>query len=194
MRWFVRLFAFAILALLSAWPAMGVQPTGSAAWTTDGWTTYDGVIYAGPGTKYPVSGNVAAGVRIRVDRCSGLWCDIRVGRQRGWFPLGDISFGQRPGGWFAGPHFAFAGGAGTVCFYTGGNYSGRSLCLDSGHTYPDLSLLGFDNAFASIRITGSASAMVCRDRNYRYYCKIIDVSTPWLDRLLVKQITSIRVY
>jgi hypothetical protein len=198
MRWFVRLLAFAVLALLAALPASAVQPTGSAAWTTNGWATYDGLIYFGPSRGYRIAGHVAAGVRIRVDRCSGLWCQIRVGREHGWFPLDDISFGEFPGGWFrswpTGPRIAAATGPGTVCFYTGANYRGRSLCLSSGQQYADLSLVGFDNAFSSVRITGSAGALACRDLGFRYYCKIIDASTRGLDRLLNKQITSVKVY
>ncbi len=103
MRLSVRLLAFAIAMLLAALPATAVQPKGSAAWTTDGWASYDGILYSGPGTNYRVTGKVVAGVRIRVDRCSGLWCEIRAGRAHGWFPLYDISFGQHPGGWFMSP-------------------------------------------------------------------------------------------
>ena len=103
MRWFVRLLAFAILALLVALPASAVQPRGSAAWTADGWTVDNGNLYSGPSTSAPVVGTVAPGIRIRVDRCSGLWCQIRAGRHHGWFPLPDISFGQYPDRWLFSP-------------------------------------------------------------------------------------------
>jgi len=69
-----RLFAGAILALSLAMPAAAVQPTGSAGWTTAGWTNFSGTLYHGPGVQYPVTGQVDEGVRIRVDRCSQLWC------------------------------------------------------------------------------------------------------------------------
>lgn len=184
------------ISLLLAWilPADAVQPRGSAAWTTDGWINYTGVLYAGPGTEYPSTGNVAAGVRIRVDRCSKLWCQIHVGRQWGWLPLYNVSFGQRPSGLLTGPRFPHWVGGGTVCFFSGSNYHGAEFCVAPGHVYKDLKLIGRDNAFGSVKIDGAGSALVCRDRDFRSYCKVIDVDTAHLEGLLDHAITSIQVY
>ncbi len=194
MSLFRRLILGAALVLLSVLPVGAVQPTGSAAWTTDGWTNFDGQLYSGPGTRYDVTGTVAAGIRVRVDRCSKLWCQIHTGHLRGWLPLYNLSFGQHPDGWFAGPRFPTKAGGGTVCFYTGGGFTGASFCASSGHVYQDLALIGEDNAFASARIEGSASALVCRDRGFRSYCKIIDLDTRHLEGLLDHAISSIRIY
>jgi len=182
------------LLLVSVLPADAVQPRGSAGWTTDGWTNYTGILYAGPGTEYSSTGNVAAGIRIRVDRCSKLWCQIHVGHLAGWLPLYNVSFGQRPSGWLSGPRFPHWVSGGTLCFFSGSNYRGAETCIAPGHVYKDLKLVGLDNAFGSVKIDGAGSALVCRDRDFRSYCKVIDVDTPHLEGLLDHAITSIRVY
>jgi len=191
----IRLVAAAFVALLLAAPASAGQPRGSAAWTTDGWASFDGVLHAGPGRNYDATGTVAAGIRVRVDRCSGLWCQIRAGAERGWLPLRNLSFGQGPDGPFSGPKFRTQrGGAGEVCFYSGQNYSGAVLCGKSGQIFRDLALLGHDNAISSIRVGAGVSAIVCRDRGFRSFCQVIDASKPRLDGLLSNAISSARVY
>jgi len=189
-----RLFAGAILALSLAMPAAAVQPTGSAGWTTAGWTNFSGTLYHGPGVQYPVTGQVDEGVRIRVDRCSQLWCFVRTKSDRGWMSLDNISFGQGPWRAFVNyPKFPVTYGGG-VCFYTGANYSGEAYCYNGGHVVKDLYLAGVDNAFRSVKIDGPGSALVCRDRNFRSYCKIINTSAPHLEGLLSNSISSIHVY
>lgn len=191
----VRFIIGAALALTMALPVEAVQPKGSAAWTTEGWINFTGVLYEGPSTVYPVTGHVAARIRVRVDRCSERWCLIHVGGQKGWLPIENVSFGQYPDGVFAGPRFPnMKAGGGEVCFYTGRNYTGETFCATSGHVYQDLLLNGWDNAFASVKVEGAANALVCRDRNFRSYCKIIDVNTSSLEGLLSHSISSIRVY
>ena len=59
---------------------------------------------------------------------------------------------------------------------------------------PLLYLAGVDNAFRSVRITGTGSALACRDRNFRSYCVILNESKPRLEGLLSGAISSIRVY
>jgi len=189
-----RLFAGAILALFLALPAAAVQPKGSAGWTTDGWTTFSGTLYHGPGVQYPGTGQVDEGVRIRVDRCSQLWCFVRTKSDRGWMSLDNISFGQGPWKPFVltpDPIVHYGGG---VCFYTGSNYTGEAYCYSAGHVSKDLYLAGIDNSFRSIKIDGTGSALACRDRNFRSYCKILNASHPHLDELLSGAITSIHVY
>jgi hypothetical protein len=192
---FVRLIVGVVLVLVSTLPSDAVQPKGSAAWTTDGWVNFDGALYEGPGRVYPVVADVPARVRVRVTRCSERWCLIRYGRSQGWLPIEEVSFGQYPDGFLAGPRFPnMHSGSGTVCFFTGAHYTGREFCAESGHVYKDLLLTGYDNAFASVKIGGAAEAMVCRDRNFRSYCKIIDVDTLHLEGLLNHAISSIRIY
>ena len=182
-----------LVAFVSVLPVSAVQPTGSAAWTTDGWTSLDGTAYSGPGTIYDEVGTITAGTRIRVDRCTQHWCQFHAGSLRGWISLYNVSFGQTPGGWFTGPKFPVAGGA-TVCFYTGQDYTGASFCLPPGHLYRDLSLVGHDNAISSIDVGAGGKAIVCRDRFFRSYCVVIDANHPHLEGLLDNGVSSVRVY
>jgi hypothetical protein len=188
-----RVFAGVILALSLALPAAAVQPRGSAGWTADGWTNFSGTLYHGPGVQYPVTGHVDEGIRIRVDRCSQLWCLIHTRSEVGWMSLSNISFGQGP--WkpfFRVPKFPVRYG-GEVCFYTGINYTGAETCYHAGHVAKDLYLAGMDNSFSSVRI-GAGSVLACRDRNFRSYCVILNESKPRLEKLLSNSITSIHVY
>jgi hypothetical protein len=188
-----RVFAGVILALSLALPAATVQPRGSAGWTADGWTNFSGTLYHGPGVQYPVTGHVDEGIRIRVDRCSQLWCLIHTRSEVGWMSLSNISFGQGP--WkpfFRVPKFPVRYG-GEVCFYTGINYTGAETCYHAGHVAKDLYLAGMDNSFSSVRI-GAGSVLACRDRNFRSYCVILNESKPRLEKLLSNSITSIHVY
>ncbi|HVY50298.1 MAG TPA: SH3 domain-containing protein [Devosia sp.] len=189
----LRLLAGFLLALSLAVPAAAVQPLGSAGWTTDGWTNFSGTLYHGPGTQYDVTGHVDAGIRIRVDRCSQLWCFIHTRDDRGWMSLSNISFGQGPWQPFVNtPKLPVRYGGG-VCFYSGADYSGRETCYAAGHVIKDLYLAGLDNSFRSVRISGG-SVLACRDRNFRSYCVILNESKPRLEGLLTGAITSIRVY
>jgi hypothetical protein len=188
-----RVFAGAILALSLALPAAAVQPKGSAGWTTDGWTNFSGNLYHGPGVQYPVTGHVEEGIRIRVDRCSALWCLIHTRSEMGWMSLSNVSFGQGPWRAFVNfPRLPVRFG-GDVCFYTGANYTGAETCFKGGYVSRDLYLAGMDNSFSSVKI-GAGSVLACRDRNFRSYCVVLNESKPHLERLLSNSITSIHVY
>ena len=190
----VRVLVAAILALFLAAPASAVQPQGSAAWTTDGWVSLSGDLRSGPGTQYDVIDAIDVGVRVRVDRCSKRWCQIHTASARGWLSLDNLSFGQAPDGLFAGAKFPTQRGGGVVCFYSGEGFSGVSFCAKSGRVIPDLALVGYDNEISSVEVNGAASAVVCRDRGFRSYCEVVDVSKGRLDGLLSNGISSIRVY
>ncbi len=192
---FVRLALAAAIALLLAAPAAAGQPRGSAAWTTDGWIGFSGILYAGPGPRYDRAGTIAAGERVRVDRCSRRWCEIHTAAVRGWLSIDNLSFGQTPSGPFSGPKFATSrGGPGEVCFYDGEGFTGAALCARSGRVLPDLARVGLDNRISSVEVGPGASALVCRDRGFRSYCETVDVSKSRLDGLLANGISSIRVY
>jgi uncharacterized protein YraI len=191
----VRVLFAAIVAVFLAAPAGAVPPTGSAGWTTDGWVSMSGELRSGPGTMYDITGSVDVGVRVRVDRCvTKRWCQIHTDEVKGWLSLDNLSFGQQPDGLFAGPKFPTQRGDGVVCFFTGQGFSGESFCAKSGRVIPDLALVGLDNSISSVEINGAASAMVCRDRGFRSYCEVVDVSKGQLDGLLTNGISSIRVY
>jgi hypothetical protein len=187
------LLVAAVLAFVAVLPASAVQPQGSAAWTTDGWTTFEGIVYSGPGRNYDQVGTITAGTRVRVDRCTQHFCQFHTSSLRGWISLYNVSFGQKPDGWLVGPKFPVAGGA-TVCFYTGQNYTGASFCLAPGHLYRDLSLVGSDNAISSIDVGSGGKAIVCRDRFFKSYCVVIDANKPNLEKLLSNSISAVRVY
>jgi uncharacterized protein YraI len=191
----VRVLFAAIVAVFLAAPAGAVPPTGSAGWTTDGWVSMSGELRSGPGKMYDIVGSVDVGVRVRVDRCvTKRWCQIHTDEVKGWLSLDNLSFGQKPDGLFAGPKFPTQRGDGVVCFFTGQGFSGESFCAKSGRVIPDLALVGLDNSISSVEINGAASAMVCRDRGFRSYCEVVDVSKGRLDGLLTNGISSIRVY
>lgn len=192
----VRVLLVALAAVLFAAPAGAVQPSGSAAWTTDGWVSLSGDLRSGPGHQYDVTGNVSEGIRVRVDRCTTKrWCQIHTSEARGWLSLDNLSFGQAPDGLFRGPQFDIQrGGKGSVCFYTAQGYSGESFCAKSGRVIPDLALVGRDNEISSVEVGEGVSAIVCRDRGFRSYCEVVDVSKSSLPGLLSRSISSIRVY
>ncbi len=191
----VRLLIIALAALFLASPAAAVQPLGSAAWTTDGWVSMPGALYAGPGKRYGELESIGAGERVRVDRCSQRWCKIHTASVRGWISLDNLSFGQAPDGLFAGPKFPTQrGGSGQVCFYDGPDFTGLSFCANSGRVIRDLALLGLDDSISSVEVGNGVSAIVCRDRGFRSYCEVVDVSKGRIDGLLNNGISSIRVY
>jgi hypothetical protein len=187
-----RLLLALILALGAIAPAAAVQPKGSAGWTTEGWVNFTGILYTGPGVRYPTTGNVEAGIRVRVDRCSGLWCLVHTSAEKGWLPLSDVSFGQEPWSPFTLPKSPVRYG-GNVCFFSGANYRGAETCYEAGEVSRDLVFAGLDNNFRSVKILGG-SVLACRDRNFRSYCKYLNESYPQLDPLLSGAISSIHVF
>jgi hypothetical protein len=189
-----RLVLGAVMVLFaSALPASAGQPVGSAAWVDDGWLNDDGALYRGPGPEYGEIGTVGGGLRIRVSRCSGLWCEIRAKNLHGWMLQQNISFGQYPWHLFDGRQRNPIRYGATVCFFSGANYRGTESCFHSNTVVHDLLLIGLDNSFASVQVNGG-SVMACRDRNFRSYCVILNKDIPSLEKLLNKAISSIRVY
>lgn len=191
----VRLAALGLFVLASVVPVAAGQPRGSAGWTTNGWTTFSSVLYSGPGAVYDETGSIDAGVRVRVDRCSKRWCQIHTAAVHGWMSQDNVSFGQQPDGLLVGRTFPTQrGGSGQVCFYDGAHFAGNAICASSGRVVHDLALLNRDNTISSIEIGDGVSAIVCRDRGFRSYCKVIDVSQENLEGFLDNGISSLRVY
>ncbi len=96
------ILAAATLVLALVVPAAAVQPAGTAAWTI-----WDATIYDGPGKTYDELGTVPGAIKIRVDRCSGYWCQFRGGGKNGWIALVDISFGTGPDAPLSGPRLDY---------------------------------------------------------------------------------------
>lgn len=188
MRAFAR-FAAAILALAAFAAPVAAAETGTPAWLINGATLLEG-----PGGAYRVTGELPEETRIRVDRCQRLWCSIHAEGQRGWVALSNVSFGQHPRGPLTGPRLDYPSGGGTVCFYTGENYTGTAYCNGSGFVVPDLLLYGIDNSFSSVSIEGSASVTACRDRDFQSYCERIIESQASLDGFLNNALSSYRIW
>ncbi|WP_240229955.1 SH3 domain-containing protein [Devosia lacusdianchii] len=193
MRLFSRLASLivSLIALLAvAPPVFAGSDTGSHAWSTRPL-----VLRSGPGAAYGVTGEIAADVAIRVLRCQRLWCVVDGDGGRGWTGMGAIAFGRTSTDWPGGinPDYP-AGGPGSVCFFTGANYTGTSLCAGPGRVFNDLALLNMDNHFRSVQLTGNVSVAACRDRFFQSYCERIIESQPVLDQYLVNSLSSARIY
>jgi hypothetical protein len=186
MTFFARLALAALAVFALTLPAAAVD-TGTPAWLISGQPLYEG-----PGHAYRVTGELGDETRIRVDRCSKLWCRIHARGQRGWVALHNISFGQEPRGPLTGPHLNYPSG-GSVCLYSGRNYTGRATCLPAGSVARDLLLYGTDNSIRSVEVHGS-SVTLCRDRDFSSYCTRIVKNTPRLNHFLDGQVSSYRVY
>jgi hypothetical protein len=174
-----------MLALAQA-PAMAASQSGTHAFSEDTLRLHNG-----PGTGYDLTGEIATHSAIKVLRCQKLWCLVDGDAGRGWTYKRNISFGAIPGDWPDG--LARYPRGGTVCFYTGTNYTGSQVCLGTGQVLKDLALSGLDNSFASVRVDGT-SVDVCRDRFFQSYCERIIQSQPVLDQYLRGALSSIRVY
>jgi hypothetical protein len=113
---------------------------------------------------------------------------------KGWVGIHKISFGQEPRGPLTGPRLNYPSGNGTVCFYTGQNYSGTAVCNGSGFVMTDLKLVDLDNTFSSVTVEGAASVTACRDRKFTSYCERIVESQPVLNGFLDDGLTSYRIW
>lgn len=175
-----------MLALVQS-PAMAATQSGTHAWSTD---TLN--LRSGPGTNYDLTGEIGAALAIKVLRCQKLWCLVDGATGRGWTDKRNISFGNTTASdWpYTNPNYPTGG---TICLYTGTNYSGTEYCLTTGRTIRDLATLDLDNSFASIRID-STSVDACRDRDFQSYCERIIQSQPVLDQYLRDALSSIKVY
>jgi hypothetical protein len=92
-------------------------------------------------------------------------------------------FGGRPGR---------PGRSAEVCFYEDFNYRGRSFCARPGQRDGRLSR-GWNDRISSIRVEGSASAVVCEDFNYRGRCARVNNSIRRIDGRNNDAISSYRV-
>lgn len=183
------LFHAAFLAIVAA--LFGSTPAfaGTAAWLTG-----DAAMIAGPGQEYKTIGSGANGALVFVERCSRDYCQIDFEGKIGWVALSKLSFGLEARGPWTGPHFNMKSEGGSACLYTSSDYSGDYLCRQSGFVVTDFARTGLDDLFVSIKITGDASVLVCRDLNFSSYCETITKDTPKLNRYLAHNVSSIHIY
>ena len=161
---------------------------------TAAWTVWDATIYDGPGKTYDELGTVPGAIKIRVDRCSGYWCQFRGGGKNGWIALADISFGTGPDAPLSSPRLDYPPGGADACFYTGAGYTGTAFCLPPGHVARDAKLWGKDNVISSIMLMEGAKVKVCRDRNFKSWCQLITESEQSLPGFLNDSISSWQIY
>jgi hypothetical protein len=185
-----KLFALGlalVLALLPAAPTLALTESGSHGWSRN---VLD--LRSGPGEEYEFTGQIPGEVAIKVLRCQRLWCNVDGPGGRGWTRIGGVDFGRDPYGPFNRERFDLTGGS--MCFYTGTNYTGSYFCAESGQVIRDLALAGWDNQISSIQVVEGTSAALCRDRFFQSYCERIVESQPVLDPYLRRNLSSIRVY
>lgn len=189
----MRALVSTVLALLMlALPAsqgFALSESGSHGWARKTLT-----LSKGPGPEYDIVGQIAEDSAIKVLRCQPLWCYVDGPGGRGWTDQYGISFGK-DSSWpiFDRDRVYKDLTNGSMCFYEGTNYTGRSFCASTGQVFADLALWGWDNKISSIKVNGT-SAAICRDRDFHSYCERITESQPVINRYLRKNLSSIRVY
>lgn len=187
----------AVISLLAALCVMvlGIGTAAAVETGTPAWTIRPVTLWTGPGAGYDLVAEVAGEQRIYVERCSGLWCHIRSGGARGWTSKDHLSFGQEPRGPLTGPRLGYnSGGPGTVCLYEGTGYTGASICGSSGFVIRDLLRYRKDNRYSSVSVEGNVSVTLCRDRDFKSFCKRYNESASALDGFLNNAVSSMRVY
>lgn len=154
----------------------------------------------GPSTNYQVIAVVRSGDQVAVNRCTGGWCLVDFGRDRGWIsqsflrplisspgPGPGQGGGNRPGG----PNWDIDMGWGRACFYEDVQFRGRSFCLRQGES--DASLGRWENRISSIAVEGrSTTVLVCTDRGFRN-CSTFTRDVPVLNFMLQQNVSSVRV-
>lgn len=149
----------------------------------------------GPGVNYEIISDITEGAQVDVERCQRRWCLVDRNGNRGWASMDQLTFGVEPRGPLTGPKLnRVSGGSGSICFHTGLNFTGQSVCSKTGMVVPDLALHGYDNVFASISVEGSISAHVCSEFDFGAYCETISENQPSLNRFLKRAISSYRVW
>lgn len=151
----------------------------------------------GPSTNYQVVAVVRAGEQVQVSRCTGGWCLVDFGRDRGWISQSFLrpliaSPGPIPGpGGNRPPNWDVDTGWGRACFYEAAQFRGRSFCLRQGES--DRSLGRWENRISSIAVEGRWTMVeVCTDRNFRN-CSTFTRDVPVLNFMLQQNVSSVRV-
>lgn len=187
------LLSLVLAALLLAFPSIPAQALSESG--SHGWARTNLVLSNGPGPEYDVIGQIAEDAAIKVLRCQRNWCLVDGPGGRGWTGQASVDFGRDPAGPILDPDSTYADlRDGTMCFYEGTNFTGRSFCASTGEVFLDLATWGWDNRISSIRVVTGTSAAICRDREFQSYCERIVESQPALDPLLRRNLSSIRIY
>ena len=79
-----------------------------------------------------------------------------------------------------------------ACFYTGKNYTGQSVCVNSGRS---LSYVGdrWNDKVSSVRLYNGASVTMCQHSGFNGFCRTSSRNEPALGPWLNNKISSVRV-
>jgi len=205
--------AIALAGLLVATFAASAAPATANVWLN---------VRTGPGLHFPVVDTLRPGQLVDASSCTRGWCRITQAGPHGWASANYLTFraGPRhphnprpdfpdwprfpdPPGFPDFPSFpdrpgfpGFPGGGGhfsEVCVYDGANFSGRERCVRPGQRHPALGRV-WNDRISSVRIRGNARIELCRNRNYRGFCRTVTRSEPYLGRFLNNQVSSARVF
>lgn len=184
----LRILLLGLALLLPGLPAVAVE-VYPGAWASAAY------MRAGPGNQHPVVGVLRAGQPSTVERCEGDWCHVRHGDALGWVHSAYLDDRGRIPGPLTGPRLDVGrGGPGQVCFHEGENYTGLTVCHESGFVARDLAAYGLDDRFQSISVEGNVSANVCRDAHFQSHCVLYHRSVPRLDPLHRGAISSYQIW
>jgi uncharacterized protein YraI len=73
--------------------------------STRAFTNHNLAVYESGDRGAAQIGLLPGGLPVAVNRCSGLWCNISVGRHHGWVFLYSLSFGAGPNSVWTPKHF-----------------------------------------------------------------------------------------
>ena len=79
-----------------------------------------------------------------------------------------------------------------ACFFSGNNYSGQSICVNSGRAFERLGPR-WNDRISSVKVFPGAQVTLCDDPDFTGYCRTLFQSTNFLDPGLNSRISSIRV-
>ena len=79
-----------------------------------------------------------------------------------------------------------------ACFYSGNNYSGQTVCVNSGQS---LSSIGnWNDKVSSVRLYNGASVTMCQHVGFNGFCRTSSNNEPALGPWLNNKISSVRVH
>jgi uncharacterized protein YraI len=192
-----------------------------SAMAAPGYATGNVNVRTGPGTGYTKVDTLSRGEQVQIGQCQGGWCYVSHSGPDGWVSANYLSQGSgytpkprptpnndNPSVGFSfgfgsdGSHFGFSfGNQGRpgwtppqprACFYTGKNYTGKSVCVTAGTSKRFVGNVWNDKV-SSVRLYNGASVTMCQHSNYGGFCRTSSHNEPALGPWLNNKISSVRV-
>ncbi len=176
-------------------------------------------VRSAPGIGHSKVDVLRAGENVTINQCRGSWCYINHNGPDGWVssrylargtggggnggssgndgdPNVSFSFGIGPDG----PNFDISVGdqpprqrRSQACFFADNNFSGNSFCVDAGSRMARVPH-GWNDRISSVKLIGDASSVtMCKDINFKGFCRTTHRDERALGRFLNDEISSIRV-